>query len=161
MHKKFIILAIFILCISLLFFRHDVVGIYLSYRYPSPVKFNGLSFAIEKGFVYSKAGQSIRIADPLHNNYSLRIVKDFTLSNGDSLNDFLVKLGHMVIKVENSERDGIQYSQAFSVDRGWWLNVSLYFPNKKIMIVYRGTKEYYDNFREILKDILDDIGEQK
>lgn len=157
MKRILIVIVIIVLCLILLSLRYDIVNMYLSYKYPSPVDFYELSIPIEKGFVYSKTEKSVRIADPLHNSYSVRIVKDFTLSHGDSLNDFLEKLGHMVIKVENAERDGVQYLQAFSVDRGWWLNVSLYFPNQQIMIVYRGTKEYYDNFRKIIDDIFNDL----
>lgn len=158
MKKKIIALIIIVSCVLVFFTRYKMVNMYLTYRYPSPIKFHGLTIPIEKGFVYSSIKKKgIRITDPLHEKYSIYIVTNFTPPHGDSFDEYLEKLGRMIVKVDNLEHSGIRYVESLNVDQTWWLNVSLFFPYQKIMVEYRGTEKYYNNFKKILDYIYKDM----
>lgn len=157
MKSKIISLIIIILCILSLYYRNYLINLYLSYKYPSPVKSFGLTIPIEKGFIYSKYKNSILISNPIFDKYTITIFSNFILSKGDSLEKYLEKLDYMVMSVEDIERNGIKYQKCFSVDRSWLFNVSFYYPDQKIMIIYRGTKDHYNNFKKILDSLQKDL----
>jgi hypothetical protein len=129
--------------------KNEIVNLYLSYRYPSPVEFNNLLIPIEKGFIYSKSESSVRIINPFHNKYSIMLFS-IDLDGVDYVDNYFKKLGHMLIEIENNTEDGGGYYKIYSVDRDWLFNVAHYFPDQNIMIMYSGAKNDYKNYQRIL-----------
>ena len=156
------IIKVFIIASCVLVFsaRYKIINTYLSYKYPNPVEFYGLIIPIEKGFIYSKDENGIRIVNPLDDKYTIFLMRNFTLSHGDSFEEYIKKMNHMVIKINEFEHNNIKYLEVFSVDREWLFNLSLFFPDQKIMVMFRGTKEYYKNFDIFLENILNGMGKQ-
>ena len=153
MKGKIISILIIIFCVCVFVLRHEIINSYLAYKYPSPVEFSGLSFPIEKGFVFSKNKQSIRVTNALKDSYSFIIFHDFDIPGINSLEEYLKKLNHMVFSVDQLERDEIKYQRSYSIDSEWLFYVSFYFPKQKYMIMYCGKKDVYSNFQQIFETI--------
>ena len=149
--RKIIVNFVFIvLCLLLFFYRYEIISTYLSYKYPSPAVFSGLILPIEKGEIYISSEKSINIFNPLNDSYSILITKNFSLASGDELAKYLEQLNHNLVEIKTVDHGDMKYFKATSIDRQWFFNVFIYFPEQNIMASYRGSKNDYPRFDKII-----------
>lgn len=155
---KSIIITVIVLitCLIIVMNRDKVINFYLSFKYPSPIVFDGIELPISKGTVYVISEEGVRITDAFKKKFSIELTKNFSPYK-DSVELYLERLDHILSKVESYEHNDIIITKALSVDRLWRFNIIYYIPSQKILIKYQGDKNHYESVEKIIDLVLADI----
>ena len=144
---------LFLILVVLLYtFKSDIMPYFFRIKFKSPVVFHNVRITFPRGMVFNMGNKSI-ILHHWEDPHAFLYVGEMNPKkmNKESLIQFFKKKNFHVLETKDiSSFKGYPCFMISYVDTSWTYNKDIYLIPKRLCINYQGTKEYYEQFKEII-----------
>jgi len=148
---SYLVLAILVLSLS---FKSEIKKFCFGIRYKSPVDFVNLKITFPKGIGYNAGKKSIVFFHYDAPDTYLYVGKtDLSKTTKESLEQFLLKKGFHILKMDKSKFKEFPSISISYVDTSWRYNESLYIISQNVRVTYIGTRDNYKYFKNIIQSM--------
>jgi len=154
--KPSFIIYLFLIIVLLLYtFKSDIMPYFFRIKFSSPVIFHNLRITFPKGIIYNEGKKSIVFhhwEDP--NTFLIVGMMNLNKLTKERLILFFKEKNFFILETkEISFFKGYPGFTISYIDTSWKYNKAVYVIPKNLRITYQGTKDNYEDFKQIIDSI--------
>ena len=151
--KPSFIIYLFLIIVLLLYtFKSDIMPYFFRIKFSSPVIFHNLRITFPKGIIYNEGKKSIVFhnwEDP--NTFLIVGMMNLNKLTKELLILFFKEKNFFILETkEISSFKGYPGFTISYIDTSWKYNKAVYVIPKNMRITYQGTKDKYEDFKQII-----------
>jgi hypothetical protein len=151
---SFLTYVVLIFVVLLYTFKSEIMPHFFRIKYSSPVIYHNLRIPFPKGIVYNTGKKSIIFhhwEDP--NSFLIVGMINLNKLSKERLSLFFKEKNFYIIEEKDMHFKNYGSFSISYINDSWKYNKSIYVIPKNLRITYEGTKEDYENFKEIIDNM--------